>query len=103
MSRIMIVCLGVLLTTPAMADDISNLEAALRSLQQAKQQLRDAGGGFEGHRQNAIERTNQAIGQVEESLKVARKNVRKDEKKVNQIDKQIDKLENRNNKLEGQN
>jgi chromosome segregation ATPase len=102
MSTIIIVCLGVLLTTPAMADDLAKLEAALRSLQQAKQQLRDAGGGFEGHRQNAIERTNQAIGQVEESIKVARKNVRQDEKKVNQLDKQIDKLEGRKNKIEGQ-
>ena len=101
MSRIIIACLGVLLTTPAMADDISKLQAAHRSLSEAKQQLRDAGGGFEGHRQNAIERVNQAINQVDEALKVARQNVRQDEKKVNEIDKQIDELEGRKGRIEG--
>jgi len=100
MSRIVIVWLGLLLVSPALADDVSSLESAKNSLQQARQHLKVAGGGYEGHRQNAIDRVDQALNQVEEAIKVARKHDRKDEKKVNKIDKKIDKLENKKNKIE---
>lgn len=73
MSTRAIVCLGMLLATPAAAADLDMMEAAQRSLRQAKQQLRGAGGGFDGHRQNAIERVNQALAQVDAALEVARR------------------------------
>jgi len=72
MSTRAMVCLGVLLATPAVAGDLDKMEAAQRSLRQAKQQLREAGGGFDGHRHNAIERVTQALAQVEAALAVAR-------------------------------
>lgn len=96
--RLVLACLAVLVAAPVSADATANLEAAQRSLREAKVQLRGAGGGFEGHRQNAIERVNQAMTQVDKALAIARR--QQEQKKVEQIDKKIDQLEQRKDEIE---
>lgn len=69
MSRSLIACgVALLLAGPATADDRAELTAARRSLEQARQHLRSTGGGFGGHRQNAMNRVDQALSQVDAAL-----------------------------------
>ncbi len=65
--------LAGVLTTHALAGQ-PKMEAALASLRQAREALREANADKGGHRQKALELIDAAIGQVQAGIEYSRKN-----------------------------
>lgn len=99
-SLFVLAALGVaLVVRPACADDEEHIRAAQENLRSARDHLKTAGGGFGGHRQQALDRIENAMQDLNAALRVAGKKDRQEDKKVQHIDKQIDQLEKRKQKL----
>jgi hypothetical protein len=96
MKRITIVVLaGVLaLATVARAED-AELSAAQGKLKEAREILKGAGGGFGGHREQAIKSINAALDHLEEAQKTDTRKDVKTEQKVKKLENKDETLQNR--------
>ena len=97
--RLVLAALGAaLLASPALAEDDA-IRAAQNDLRSAREHLKAAGKEYGGHRQQALDRVNGALADLDAALKVAARKDRQEEKKVQAIDHKINKLENQKKKL----
>jgi len=91
----------LLAVTPVRAeDDDDDLKAAQHDLQSARDHLKAAKHDYAGHRKDALDLVQRALGQVDQGLKLGKTRDARDEKKVNQLEQREKHLENRVQKLE---
>ena len=96
MKRITIVVLaGVLaLATVAHAED-AKISAAQGKLKEAREILKGAGGGFGGHREQAIKSVNEALDHLEQAQKTDTGKDVKAAQKEKKLEKKDESLQNR--------
>ncbi len=96
MNRITIVLVaGVLvLATVAHAED-AQISAAQGKLKEASEILKAAGGGFGGHREQAIKSINVALDHLEQAQKTDTRKDAKTEQKEKNLEKKDEALQNR--------
>lgn len=96
MKRITIAVLaGVLaLATVARAED-AQISEAQGKLKEAREVLKSAGGGFGGHREQAIKSINQALDHLEQAQKTDTRKDVKAEHQVKKLEKKDETLQNR--------
>ena len=93
---------AALVVSPVLADDDEQLRAAQTDLRSARDHLKTASKEYGGYRQQALERVNNALQDLDAALKVAARKDRQEEKKVETLDKKIEHLEKQKAKLGGQ-
>jgi hypothetical protein len=78
---LLVVVLGGLGLGVASAEPQRRMEAALRHLKEAREELREADGEKGGHREQALDFTVRAIRQVEEGIEFANRRERHEERR----------------------
>jgi hypothetical protein len=85
---------------PVRAEDDDDMKAAQHDLQSARDHLKAAKHDYEGHRKDALDLVQRALGQVDQGLKLGNRRDAREEKKVNELQQREKHLENRIQKLE---
>ena len=80
-------------------EEDADMKAARQDLQSAQGHLKAATHEYGGHRKNALELVNKAVGQVNQGLNVAERRDAKNEKKVQKLEKQQQGIEHKIDKL----
>jgi hypothetical protein len=83
-SKLAVLMMVLVLLAPAARADQPHMQAALNSLQQAREQLKKATSDKGGHRQNALQLIDQAIAQVRQGIAFDAANPKNGKKKKNQ-------------------
>jgi hypothetical protein len=90
---------GVLGAGAARADSDAHMQAARKNLASARAELKAADHDYDGHRRDALDLVDRAIGQVDDGIKIGTRRDARDDNKVHQLEHKEQKLENRIEKL----
>jgi uncharacterized protein Yka (UPF0111/DUF47 family) len=82
------------------AEEAGHMEQARKDLESARAHLRAADHDYAGHRREALELVERAIGQVQDGIKVGDHHDARDEHKVQELQHKEQRLEHRIDKLE---
>ena len=100
MGRLPLIAAGVLaLAIPLRAEDHPEMRAAENDLRSAKQHLEAAAHDYGGHRKQAIESIDHALGHIREGLESVEGKEKKVEHKEQRLEHKEQKLERRDERM----